>query len=147
MEMSYLEKLHPTKVFLQGWLAFEEKLLTTDRLMFLDIDMSCTFCTVPESTSHLFFTCGFTNRVWAIIHEWLRIPQQSTTLLNTVKWIKKTRNGSLVHYKEKWLGPLASIFYIWQARNRTIFYDIWVTPREVVHFIKTRAYMVFYNIF
>ncbi|XP_022848848.1 uncharacterized protein LOC111371175 [Olea europaea var. sylvestris] len=47
------------------WLGVQSKLLTKDKLHFLDIDMNCVFCAHSEETcEHLFFKCSFTSSLW-----------------------------------------------------------------------------------
>lgn len=78
-----------------GWLAIKNKLLTKDRLVFLQIDRRCSFYThFSKSTAHLFFDCSFSRAVWDVIRVWVGIKRLMSTLRSALKWIKKEGRGT-----------------------------------------------------
>ena len=47
------------------WLSVKSKLLTKDKLHFLDIDRSCGLCgTCEETHQHVFFQCSVSSQIW-----------------------------------------------------------------------------------
>ncbi|KAL0293332.1 UNVERIFIED_CONTAM: hypothetical protein Sradi_6943000 [Sesamum radiatum] len=79
------------------WLGLQGRLSTCDRLTFLQENESCLLCiNTQESAKHLFFACPFSDFVWSHIRHWLGISRRMSTLLNTVKWLKKREDGFLL---------------------------------------------------
>lgn len=52
------------------WLGVQSKLLTKDKLQFLDIDRNCVFCGhMAETGCQLFFECSFTSSIQGNIRQ------------------------------------------------------------------------------
>ncbi|XP_022878612.1 uncharacterized protein LOC111396408 [Olea europaea var. sylvestris] len=114
----------PKRVFIL-WLATKSKLLTKDRLHYLQIDHNCCFCERMEETAcHLFFNCPFTKSVWHIICAWVGIRRLMSTLPSALKWIKKESKGKSWHNKLKRIAFSSTVYHVWMARNRNIFYNL-----------------------
>ncbi|KAL2526537.1 Uncharacterized protein Adt_11591 [Abeliophyllum distichum] len=72
------------------WLTVNEKLLTRDRILNVDIDRGCIFYQQSEElAAHLFFQCRFSSIVWTNIRSWLGIHRSISTIASSFKWIKK----------------------------------------------------------
>ncbi|XP_022891949.1 uncharacterized protein LOC111406809 [Olea europaea var. sylvestris] len=65
------------------WLGVQLKLLTKDRLPYLNIDKNCAFCGSHfENGQYLFFQCSFTSSIWMRIKDWMGIRRSMTTIPN-----------------------------------------------------------------
>ncbi|KAJ6379680.1 hypothetical protein OIU76_016349 [Salix suchowensis] len=105
------------------WLAARGRLSTMDRLLYLEGDKTCRlFSKDPESHNHLFFMCSFSSQVWKIIQDKARTQWPVLAWNSLVEWtskrFKNTNSTSNV------IGALlfaATIYHIWQERNKRIF--------------------------
>ncbi|XP_052177540.1 uncharacterized protein LOC127791595 [Diospyros lotus] len=119
------------------WLAAKSRLLTRDRLLYLDINRSCVLCgTAVETNSHLFFQCPFNSSVWGIIREWLGISRLMSTIPSALKWLKKKAREA----KVKRIALACTVYYLWNIRNRKIFEDHRPCIDTVIRKIKTQVY-------
>ncbi|XP_022860183.1 uncharacterized protein LOC111380779 [Olea europaea var. sylvestris] len=101
------------------------KLQTKDRLWYLQIDRKCPFCALTdESTQHLFFSCRFCREVWDHIRDWLAIRRSMSTLLSSLKWMKKEARGKSWPSRAKRIALATTVYYIWMERNKCIFEGI-----------------------
>lgn len=104
------------------WLYARTHILTRDRLLFLDIDRACPFCSVAEESSgHFFFLCSFSGAVWTQIKLWFGISRAMSSILSAIKWLSKEARGSSWIRKVKRIALVCSVYQIWIARNRLIF--------------------------
>lgn len=85
-----LKSYVPPKYSFILWLALRGRLNTKDIWFEQPEDISCVFCkSSKESIAHLFFQCTFVKSIWSQLRNWHNIRRSMTTLLSTVKWIKK----------------------------------------------------------
>ncbi|KAJ6669951.1 hypothetical protein OIU74_015454 [Salix koriyanagi] len=104
------------------WLATKQRLSTMDRLPASIglIDKTCTLCREEdEDHRHLFFR--FTKRVWESINEKTDLHWPLVEWNHLVQWA-----ASNIHRKNTMsmiarLIMAASVYYIWQERNRRVF--------------------------
>ncbi|XP_022895208.1 uncharacterized protein LOC111409387 [Olea europaea var. sylvestris] len=130
------------------WLAAQSKLLTKDKLLFLDIDRRCVFCRLFEETcDHLFFKCSFTSSLWGSIRSWLGITRSMSTLAIALKWMKKENRGTSWLTKTKRVALASTVYYIWLTRNRMIFEDLPADLDSIARRIKTHVYKVMFTLY
>ncbi|XP_052172247.1 uncharacterized protein LOC127788174 [Diospyros lotus] len=130
------------------WLCARGRLLTRDRLLFLDIDRACPFCcVVEESSDHLFFLCSFNRAVWLQIKVWFGMSRVMSSISSAIKWISKDAKGSSWICKVKRIALACSVYQIWGARNCLIFYGIRPTVEGLVCRIKTFVYKVMFTMY
>ena len=112
------------------------------------IDPRCAFCQqADETVGHLFFQCGFTSAVWARIRHWLNLHYGMTTLLTSMKWLKREHRGASVLVKARTLAFVSTVYLLWKARNFVILEGEQVDVEELVAKIKTFLYRFLYMIF
>ncbi|XP_052203952.1 uncharacterized protein LOC127809227 [Diospyros lotus] len=130
------------------WLAAKAKLLTRDRLLYLDIDRNCALCgTDVETNSHLFFQCPFSKSVWGSIREWLGLSRLMSTIPSALKWLKKEARGSSWQAKVKRSALACTVYYLCNTRNRKIFEDNMPCIDSVIRRIKTQVYRVIFTLY
>lgn len=105
------------------WLASRRRLSTMDKI-YIELDNRiCKLCNQEaESHDHLFFQCRFSSQVWSTItmHDqnlWPPLPWSQL-----LEWASNEfRSSKLISHK---IGPLilaATVYHIWQERNRRVF--------------------------
>ena len=138
----------PPKYSFTLWLAMRGRLLTKDRLEYLQIDMSCAFCGAPvETVQHLYFGCSFSKEIWRHIREWCGIRRQLNTLKAVVRWMKMKNRGTTWCSKRTRLAFICTIYYIWITRNRLLFDNLSPSIPDIVCRIKTHVYRVGYALY
>ncbi|CAH9085418.1 unnamed protein product [Cuscuta europaea] len=147
--MSFIWKSYiPPKLSFNAWLALRNRLPTQDSLGYLYIVNRCDLCQGGlETIPHLFFLCPFTCRVWHHVRSWMGLRHEMSTLLSSIKWIKKTHKGSTLKAKAARIAFCATVYYIWHARNEGRFDGKMKKEEEVVAKIKHVMYKVLYNIY
>jgi len=130
------------------WLAAKGKLLTRDRLLFMDINRLCAFCNAAaESHDHLFFNCQLSSSVWDNIKCWLGIRRVMSTIHSSLRWLKKDARGSSWKSKTKFIAFTCTVYCIWNARNRCIFEGQRPLVVDLVRKIKTHVYRVLFTLY
>ena len=142
---------HPCLVPKHGfilWLCVKSRLLTRDRLLFLETNRECPFCNrEEESAAHLFFLCPFTAAVWAQIRSWLGISRAMSTLSSAIKWLLKEARGSSWICKLKKITFACTVYHIWTARNSFIFDNVHPIVEALVCKVKTFVYKVIFTLY
>jgi hypothetical protein len=136
------KSLAPTKVIAFSWKLLRNRLPTRENLVFRGIEVGgglagCVHCQGPlESESHLFLFCDFANRVWKAIFRWLGIviviPPNLFILFDcflAAAGSKKVRKGFALIWH-------ATVWSLWDSRNKIIFSNGAVIPEKVVDDIK-----------
>lgn len=97
------------------------KLLTRDRLPFID-DLSCVLCSGPlESLDHLYFGCAFSSRLWFTVKEGLHIHYSMTTIIVALKWFKQPFIADPLQLIWRAIGFLLhSLFYLESSESLDI---------------------------
>ncbi|KAF5815287.1 putative RNA-directed DNA polymerase [Helianthus annuus] len=106
------------------WLAFKFRLLTQDRLLSWGFvgDLRCSLCKrCPDSHKHLFFECEYALAVWRRCKVFGKMIDAPNSWPDIVKFVEE--KGFM---KSVWgvIGRLvlaASVYFIWQERNRRQF--------------------------
>jgi len=130
------------------WLAVRTRLLTRDRLPFLETNPACPFCNLEaESARHLFFLCPFTATVWAHVKAWIGISRAMTTLSSAIKWLSKEARGPSWINKVKKIAFSSTVYFIWTARNSFIFDNVHPSVEGLVCKVKTFVYNVIFTMY
>lgn len=133
----------PPKLSFILWLALSGRLNTKDRWVRETEDMQCAFCKrSAEIASHLFFSCTFVSSIWSRVRSWLNIRRSMSTLHSAIKWIKKDYGSAFIKSKDVVLAFAATIYNIWNARNKVIFAGKQVSSSETLNSFKTLVYTV-----
>lgn len=130
------------------WLGIKGKLNTKNRLVFLDVDQTCAFCsTHNETVQHLFFGCNLSASVWNCIRGWLGINRAMTTIDSAIKWLKKEARGTAWFNKAKKIALACTVYHLWTARNAKIFEGQIPQPRVIVHKIQTHVFRTIFALY
>ncbi|XP_074298451.1 uncharacterized protein LOC141629330 [Silene latifolia] len=118
------------------WLVAQNRLLTQDRLMKMNIihDNCCFLCgAAEENIDHLFFLCPFSQHCKQQIAVWLGSPIPNQ---NVIPWWLGHRDRSLLR-KQIVAACLAHVMYsIWQVRNRCRLEHVLTLPAVVIKQVK-----------
>ncbi|KAI5668142.1 hypothetical protein M9H77_17995 [Catharanthus roseus] len=120
------------------WLAVLERLPTLDRLTFLDIDRTCKLYNQQEqSLSNLFFTCSFTDDIWKSIKEWAGLRRRRmATIRNCLLRLKWDCRGTSWICNFRKLSFAATLYYIWECRNKVAFEQYSINRNHIISKIK-----------
>ncbi|XP_021750452.1 uncharacterized protein LOC110716128 [Chenopodium quinoa] len=102
-------------------------------------DNSCFLCgEVIEDRKHLFFECGYSLKCLASIREWQNIPVDDFNIDTLWKfWEGKVKDAVK---KRVCYAVLAAIVYqIWYARNKALWLQVVIRPREICKAIRTEV--------
>lgn len=128
------------------WLAMRGRLNTKNLWIEKPDDASCVFCKRhPETISHLFFRSSFVQAIWNRVRNWLNIHKSMTTLLSTVKWIKKEYRGAMIITKSVTLAFAAMVYFIWSSRNKILFAGASILSSEILKSIQVSVMTVLYD--
>lgn len=106
------------KIFL--WLTRQNKILTRDNLIRRGWqgDLSCVFCSDPETVNYLFVTCKVPQELWKWIADFNMFPFDCTTILDLRDL---DRFIPMKDYNIVEITRGAVLWNIWLERNRIIF--------------------------
>lgn len=135
----------PPKHAFVVWMAMRNRLNTMDRWIYLEGYGHCVFCNNHcETSSHLFFKCSFVQAIWRRVRVWLSISRAMTTLLSSIKWIKREYGGARIRSKAILLDFEATIYFDWSARNQRMFVDHADSVDSIFQQIKIHVYSILY---
>ncbi|KAI5683699.1 hypothetical protein M9H77_04927 [Catharanthus roseus] len=113
----------------------------------LEVDKTCKLGKkIEETHSQLFFCCPFAKEVLRNIREWLGLRRSMSTFLMSLKWLLRESMGSTRKFKWRKLCFAATLYYLWQYRNKsnflkrilthlninlTIYFAVWVVSLNV----------------
>ncbi|XP_071739340.1 uncharacterized protein [Rutidosis leptorrhynchoides] len=108
------------------WLFIGERLKTQDKIKSWEIDANkpllCPLCQlVPDSHDHLFFSCPFAKDVWILIKAHMNVPFMCDGWRDIVALISPFSKRNLSRFIIVKLLFSASVYLIWQVRNRRLF--------------------------
>ena len=117
------------------WMAMLNKLKTKDHLMRFGVtpDNCCPICCIDsESSSHLYFSCGFSSRCANLMTSWLGItPITSLQALIPSKWMVSRFMKKII------IASICNLIYrIWRVRNYYIWYERVISPSLSVNNVK-----------
>ncbi|XP_024964454.1 uncharacterized protein LOC112504742 [Cynara cardunculus var. scolymus] len=126
------------------WLACHKRLPTQDRMLWKDesSDLKCSLCGLfIYSHSHFFFQCNFAHEVWDSILHRVDLTTMPSSWDHILEAISDT--GRRPKRLKQKLAVAASVYYIWQERNRRLFSEDRWTSMQLIkiidHTIATRA--------
>ncbi|XP_075489619.1 uncharacterized protein LOC142528452 [Primulina tabacum] len=99
------------------WLIAHRKLLTRDRLGFVE-DRMCLLCKeVGESNEHLFFKCRITKLIWNEIRHWLGMKKIMGRLRPSSKLFTETYRGNSTANRMRATALATTIYHVWNMCN------------------------------
>ncbi|XP_071728519.1 uncharacterized protein [Rutidosis leptorrhynchoides] len=115
------------------WLVLREKLKTQDKLQTWEVNdtqiLLCSLCnSCPDSHNHLFFDCPFSNEVWRKAQQVIKLPFWSFNWKDFPGIISPIASLNSANAK---LMYAATIYYIWQERNRRLFKGLKRSPARL----------------
>ena len=107
----------PPRVHIFLWLISNNKVLTRANLAKRRTleDLSCLFCSDPETTHHLFFDCCITGVLWKHVYDNFEIQIGSNFESVAHWWVSNNRNSVL-----NTVGA-ALLWSLWKLRNEICF--------------------------
>lgn len=93
------------------------------------------------------FSLDVLEHVWNRIKDWLRVQRSMTTIPMAIKWLLKDRPSSAILRKARWVGLVATIYHLWNARSCLIFEDRPFDVRRLVRDIKQDVFRVIYSLY
>ncbi|GFZ16285.1 hypothetical protein Acr_25g0006940 [Actinidia rufa] len=130
------------------WLGLKDRLLTKNKLQRSIDDLSCPLCRAENETlDHLFFHCRIGNQIGANVKSWLGISRAIHTLKAAVKWMIKEARGTGFPAKIKRIALACTVYYIWEARNKSLFEGKIVQPEAISRRIQIQTYGIVYSLF
>ncbi|KAJ6689283.1 hypothetical protein OIU85_005665 [Salix viminalis] len=89
-------------------------------------DTTCRLCTrVHESHDHLFFMCRYSLQVWKYIQAKAQTRWPNLTWNSLVEWTsRRCQDTKSTNNKIRALIFAATVYYIWQERNKRIFQQL-----------------------
>ena len=130
------------------WLGAKDKLLTRDKLIFLDTDKSCGMCGISdESSQHIFFQCTISLQIWGHIKEWMGIRRYMPSLASGLRWLKRDARGSSWLCKAKKIAFASTVYHLWTARNYCIFEGQAAVAESIISRVKSDVYRVIFSLY
>ncbi|XP_071694843.1 uncharacterized protein [Rutidosis leptorrhynchoides] len=122
------------------WLLVGEKLKTQDRLQAWEISqgdvITCALCNmVPDSHDHLFFSCGIASRVWSLVLQHCDLPITTHAWKDFTHLLSPFISRNLARFVIIKLLLAASVYFVWQERNRRLFKKSKRSPEQVFEVI------------
>lgn len=117
------------------WLAIQGKLLKHDRMVawHQGDDLKCSLCNnCIDSHRHLFFDCVFSTKVWKEVKSKGRFIRNCQDLNSVVAYIADGGNKNSVWHIMNKLIVAATVYFVWNERNKRNFQNIRRTEDEVI---------------
>lgn len=130
------------------WLCLKKRLYASERWSTPEFCRNYIFCdNYVETSNHMFFRCSVVGAIWRKIREWLGIQRSMSTLLSSIKWIKKDHKGTLIHSKTIHLAFVATIYLVWNAWNAKLFTGAHLDVSAIVKSIQSSVYSVLFSMY
>lgn len=105
-----------------NWLAYMDRLRTEGTSKYnLQLDTSCEFCGLAESSDHLFFACPYSAQVWKGVR--CTLGKSGTAICDWdlfINWsLAALKRNTAINLITK-LGISATVYNIWLERNRRL---------------------------
>ena len=107
----------PPNIHVFLWLVYYNKSLTRDNLAKRRHveDMSCVFCSEPETIQHLFFDCIVARHVWDLVPDSFNVIAPDSFVLLASFW-KKRKSCEALN-----IVTVATLWSLWRFRNDFVF--------------------------
>ena len=106
------------------WLAIQNRLTTQDKIKSwgsYDL-MVCPLCYKDmDSHQHLFFTCNYSQKIWGKILQKLQMDCHKLEWNDIIRKFAECYNGKNIDSIVRRLCLAASVYYVWQERNKRLF--------------------------
>nr|KAJ0211180.1 hypothetical protein LSAT_V11C400156810 [Lactuca sativa] len=106
------------------WLAILGRLRTQDRMKrWKDSnDFSCVFCNSQiDSHSHLFFDCNYTKEVWNLVKVKVKMNHRAGKWVDIIMELQYSLKKKSINNFIRKIALAASIYHIWNERNKRLF--------------------------
>lgn len=115
---------------------------------FLKMDTLCRLYRQQEgSILFLFFACVFTADIWKRIRDWARLRKDMLTNRSSLKCLLKENRGTSWRCTQRKLSFAATLYYLWEYRNRVIFQFQEPNRDYIVCKIKIQVYKIIYALY
>ncbi|XP_022040593.1 uncharacterized protein LOC110943145 [Helianthus annuus] len=135
----------PKKVGFLAWRAELDRLPTRCALVRRNINVESHLCPLcgdePESTEHLFLSCGFVQSVWAVIAQWCKLPNAFVFSIRDILDMDVHTPGSAKLKKALYAVCLTSLWCVWKVRNETVFNQASPSVQKTVSDIKSLSFV------
>jgi len=123
------------------WLAKKNRLLTLDKISFLNKGVLYPFFTnEAESHAHLFFSCRMSLRVCAHIRDWIPLHKQTISMQHTISSFISSRATSGARGGFRFLALATTVYSMWMSRNKLLFENYQFSITEIINKIKFFVY-------
>ncbi|XP_075474412.1 uncharacterized protein LOC142505350 [Primulina tabacum] len=103
------------------WLLAHSKLMTRDRLGFLQ-DRKCVLCAeVDETITHIFFQCKVSKLIWDNVRNWLCMDKTMASPTSILRAFRGIYKGNSLLAKMRVTALAATVYHVWNLRNRIMF--------------------------
>ncbi|GJR69495.1 RNA-directed DNA polymerase, eukaryota, reverse transcriptase zinc-binding domain protein [Tanacetum coccineum] len=108
------------------WMAIQRKLMTQDRMVWMQGDtLKCSLCNgCADSHDHLFFDCIFSKKVWGKLMAKGKIGLYSHSLNNIVMHLAANPHKSKIWQIVNKLILSSAVYHIWMERNKRNFQNL-----------------------
>nr|GEW87267.1 hypothetical protein [Tanacetum cinerariifolium] len=126
----WFSKYNPKQAFIL-WLEIQRKLMTQDMIMRWQqgANFKCPLCNnYEDSHEHLFFNCSYSTKIWDWIKVKGKMENADKTLYRVVDKISERPSNNHIWRVIQRLIVSASVYFIWQERNKRLFQNEKRTP-------------------
>ncbi|XP_071699756.1 uncharacterized protein [Rutidosis leptorrhynchoides] len=108
------------------WLLMGERLKTRDKLKAWEIRQGdiiiCSLCNlIPDSHEHTFFSCPFASQVWSLVLTHMDFPISSHNWKDFMLLVCPFAKRNIARIVIIKLLFAATVYFVWQERNRRVF--------------------------
>ncbi|XP_075499775.1 uncharacterized protein LOC142538314 [Primulina tabacum] len=122
------------------WLLAHRKLMTRDRLRFIN-DRRCVLCELKdEAVDHLFFDCSVTNTIWKSVRHWLDMKKIMGSPTAILRAFRRQYRGTSMLTRMRITALAATVYHVWNMRNRVMFDQEKFCCQDIVMKIKIHTY-------
>ncbi|XP_062158796.1 uncharacterized protein LOC133866284 [Alnus glutinosa] len=121
------------------WLVFHGALITKEKMCSWGFNgnISCLFChACVESRDHLFFSCGFSRRIWYTIMRDCSIPYPPVEWDDIEDWCGSVMKGDNFYASLRKLYFGAAVYHLWRQRNLLLHGETPLTEERIISKIR-----------
>lgn len=110
---------HLPKTSFIHWFATQDRLLTEQRMIQMNLNISYSECLLCDESSmdskdHLFFSCTWSKSLIDLLANWLGSNQSPSSMKALYRWLKRLKVQKVKEFYTTTYS--AAIYYIWIAR-------------------------------